>query len=367
MKKKIILFIDNLGSGGAQRQIVNLGILLKEAGYDVNILMYSNKIFYKEILVQYNIPIMLINGNNYLLRILRICFYLKRSHADIVITFLETPGFLACLSKIGGVKWKLITSERSAKMETFINKKNRVYNIFERFSDVKVCNSQNAKKMWEKYYPQYRNKYYVIYNPILINLKDNKFNKQKNNKKLKITVVASYQKLKNPLRVIEALALLNNEEKKYIEIDWYGRKEVTIGNNIIYDEAVKLIEKYNLQNVIHLHGETNQIYSIMNKSDVVGLFSTVEGLPNVICEGMMLGKPIIMSRVSDYEVLIDGNGVLCDANCPMSICEALRELINSSKEKLLEMGEISKNKADNLFSTKKILNQWISLIEKLTK
>lgn len=41
-----------------------------------------------------------------------------------------------------------------------------------------------------------------------------------------------------------------------------------------------LIRQYDLQNVIYLHEEDKNIANIMNKSDVVALFSSVEGLPN---------------------------------------------------------------------------------------
>ena len=48
--KKIILFTDNLGSGGAQRQVANVAVLLKKARYDVSVLVYQDNPFYKHIL-----------------------------------------------------------------------------------------------------------------------------------------------------------------------------------------------------------------------------------------------------------------------------------------------------------------------------
>lgn len=366
--KRIVLFIDNLGSGGAQRQIVNLGILLKNKGYDVSVLVYADLPFYKDILDKNNIPLNMIDGNNYLLRIIRVRSFLRKCGADVVIAFLETPGFLACISKIGGAKWKLITSELSAKQETFTDKKTRFYNVFERYSDAKVCNSENAKKMWEQYYPQYKEIYSVIYNPVILSTSDNLEQKKKGKEnKVLVTVAASYQKLKNPLGVIEALNLLSEEERKQLRIEWYGRKEVVTGDTAIYDKAVRKIEDYKLQDTIRLNAETSKIYQLMIQSDAVGLFSTVEGLPNAICEGMMLGKPIIMSRVSDYEILTDGNGILCDAESPDSIKCALQVLLNCSDEKLQEMGTHSKKKAEQLFSERVVGEQWVELIERITK
>lgn len=364
--KKILLFIDNLGSGGAQRQLVNLAILLKNHSYDVSMAVYGDNPFYKHILDDENIPVSLVKNNGTLSRILATRRFIRRAGADVVIAFLETPGFLACLAKVGGAKFKLVTNELSAKMSTFTSKRNRIFNFFERYSDAKICNSENAKKMWEKYYPQYKDKYGVIYNPVIIPAEENLSQSTPGGEKRRITVAASYQKLKNPLGVIEALNLLSPEERERLEIEWYGRAEVTTGNTEIYDRAQALIKEYGLSSCIRLNPETSEIYQKMAESDAVGLFSTVEGLPNAICEGMMLGKPIIMSRVSDYDVLTDGNGFPCDPT-PESIKDALKEFLATPTEALKEMGDISRQKAMKLFSREAIAKQWVALIETLTK
>lgn len=360
--KKIILFIDNLGSGGAQRQIVNLAILLKKRGYDISVLIYADQPFYKGLLDEQGIPIHLVSAKGYLKRIIKIRKYLRSSAQDVVIAFLETPGFIANISKIGGVRWKLITNELSAKKSTFINKKNRIYNLFERFSDAKVCNSVNALRLWEQHYPQYTDKYCVIYNPVIIPHNNLASIIEKENKRC-LVIAASYQELKNPLGLIEALRNLDIEVRSKLEIHWYGRIEVTIGNTKIYEEACKRIKDYQLQDCIHLHSETNEIYKIMAKSTAVGLLSKVEGLPNTICEAMMLGKPVIMSRVSDYDVLVDGNGFLCDPSSCESIGAALCDFVNASNQQLKVMGEKSRDLAEKYFTPDKIVQQWIDLIE----
>lgn len=360
--KKITLFIDNLGSGGAQRQIVNLAVLLKQKGYDVSLLVYADVPFYKPLLDQQEIPVNLRTSRSIIGRIYRIRKYLRSTKQDVVIAFLETPGFLACLSKIGGARWKLITSERSAKESTFTNRKNRIYNRFERFSDAKVCNSVNALNLWKKHYPQYSDRYCVIYNPVMIPERYLSAETIQADKR-SIVVAASYQELKNPLGVIEALRKLDVSDRERIEIDWYGQTEVTTGNSEIYQEACRRVKVYGLEQSIHLHPATDQIYQHMSESTAVGLFSKVEGLPNTICEAMMLGKPITMSKVSDYNTLVDGNGFLCDPNSYDSICNALRSFLHASDEELTEMGRRSRALAEGLFMPESVVQQWIRLIE----
>ena len=101
----------------------------------------------------------------------------------------------------------------------------------------------------------------------------------------------------------------------------------------------------------------------MNEADVVALFSELEGLPNAICEGMMIGKPVIMTKVSDYANLVDeSNGVLCDWDNPDSIKDALVCVINLSEKQLIELGENSMEKSKMLFSKDIILNLWVELL-----
>ncbi len=358
--KKVLCFIDNLGSGGAQRQLVNTAIMLKNEGYEIEFVIYNDNMFFKKHLDEAGIGVELILAKNMSDRVFKVRKRLKKSDADVVIAYLETPGFLACLSKGFGTKWKLITSERSAKESTFRGKRHAIFNRFERRSNYKVCNSNNAKNMWKEHFPKYEKKLRVIYNPVI--MPEMPAPVSCGDGKLHIVVAASYQKLKNSLGVIEALKLLGEEERNKIKIDWYGRIVVDGTNRTVYDESVRRIEEYKLAGCIELHEDTNDIYTVMNNADVVGLFSTVEGLPNAICEGMMLGKPIVMSRVSDYDVLTEENGILCDTD-PESIARALEEIVNLPKEKLHEMGLKSKEKAEKLFGREHIIKQWIELIE----
>ncbi len=359
---KILCFIDNLGSGGAQRQMVNIAVLLKSKGVDVSFVVYGRQDFYKHILNKEEIPVHCIDADSPLKRICKVYSYLKRSDADTVITFMETPNFLACLAKALGAKWRLVTSERSAKEETFRGLKQAIYNWFERFSDAKMCNSYNAKRLWEKHYPQYADKLSVIYNAVIIN---DEFAKQRvlENKPLRLVIAASYQQLKNPIGVVEALRLLTSEERKKIHIDWYGRKEVTTGNSLVWSKAQNLIRQYGIEESITLNDATKEIYKHMYNADTVGLFSTVEGLPNIVCEGMALGKPIIMTRVSDYEVLTNGNGISCNPDAA-SIADALRQFIDLAPSVREEMGHKSREKAKSLFSQETVVNQWIEICKK---
>jgi len=272
---------------------------------------------------------------------------------------LETSNFIACFSAIGKHKWKLITNERSCNELSFKGIENKIYKKFEGFSDYTICNSNVARDLWIKHIPKFKDKIGVIYNYIDISyIYDDVEYTPLNNGVVNISVVASYQYIKNVVTVVKALSMLTDEERKKLKINWYGRIEVVEGDTRAYDEACELINYYSLNSIIELHKENKNIYSIMKQSDFVGLFSVYEGLPNVICEALCLGKHIIMTPVSDYSILLKNNGIFCESFDACSIAAMLKSAILLNKDTILKIGYASKQIANNLFDSDNIYRQW---------
>lgn len=354
--------IDNLGSGGAQRQLTTIAPLLKQQGNDVEVLCYHGSDFFAQRLIDNSIKIHWITPKSYIKRVFKIRRFIRRGGYDAVVSFLDIPDFLNCLAAVGGHKWKVITSERSAN-ETFIKSRmGRVVGWLKSYSDAIVCNSENARQMWLKYYPQYESKLKIIYNIVYIHNINTMYIPCRDGK-THIVVAASYQYLKNPINVVKAVANLSSDDKERLRLDWYGRREITVGDTKAYDEAQKLVDDNGLQNIVNLNDATNAVIDKMNEADVVGLFSSVEGLPNAICEGMSISKPVIMTRISDYSVFVSNdNGVLCDWDNIQSITDGIRQLINMPLDGLIQLGIKSKEKSDILFDKKRNLKKWQDII-----
>lgn len=358
---KVLFLSPNLGrgGGGAERQIVTVACLLKEAGCDVGFLCYADGDFYAHILNDKQIPIQWFKYSNYFKRLFGVRKFIRKGNYDAVISFLETPNFLNNFAAVGGKRWKVITGERSAQERTFMSRKGKVFCWFQRYADYIVCNSDNARKMWMKHYPAYESKLRTIYNNVTLQPVTSEYIPKKDGK-LHIVVAASYLDVKNPFGLVKALSMLPDDEKRMIHVDWYGKNDDH--RKAVYDGMNKQIMEYPLHN-ISLHPAIENIQDKMNEDDIVAIFSKYEGLPNAICEGMMLGKPIVMTRVSDYAVLVDEtNGFLCDWDKPETIKDALVQAIHSCREELLAMGKVSKSRAESLFSAESIKNKWMSLI-----
>ena len=87
--KKIVLFTDCLGAGGAQRQLVGLAIMLKAKGYDMTVATYHNIDFYKKQLDDAGVRNLVIpNGSNKKKRIWAERTFLKNERPDWVVSYL---------------------------------------------------------------------------------------------------------------------------------------------------------------------------------------------------------------------------------------------------------------------------------------
>jgi len=360
---KRLLFINpRLATGGAERQIVTVACLLKQSGYSVDFLCYSYGDFFENTLKKEGIKVYW-KQHNYLFRLISCTRFIQKGNYDVVISFLPTPCFINCFSAMIRKKWKVITGERSSVVK-------RPRNIFEKFSlwlyrysDVIVCNSDNARHLWESTYPHLTNKMMTIHNAVLAKCDDNATYSPRKNDKLHICVAARFSHVKNSIGVINALLQMTVEERNRFVIDWYGMQTINLTDSSVYDETRRLIENNGLESCFITHEETNDIMNKMWESDCVALFSKYEGFPNTICEGMTIGKPVILSRVSDYDLIVENNGILCDWDNPASIKDAILTMAGKSIAELESMGKESKKKAEALFSPDVIKDMWINIIE----
>jgi len=358
----LLFLIDSLGSGGAQRQLTNLAILMRQRGHEVRILTYYPLGFFRATLEENQIGFVCVDERRWWMRLWKIRQIIRKGRQDVVLSFLNTPNFFACVSAIGGRRWGLVIGERSAQQSSFTSFRGWFVKSVAGQADFIVTNSARARDLWVRYFPRFGRKLRTIYNAVVLSRVVAPIGEMWGDKKFRILVAASYQKLKNMNGLIEAINLLDDKHKQRLLVSWYGQMEATHGNDQPYKDAVRQVHRYQLGSVITLNSAVSDIHERMASSDIVGLFSFYEGLPNVICEAMALGKPIIMSRVSDTDVLVDDqNGFLCNAYDILSIAEAIKQAMDCSKEQLERMGTCSLKKASRLFQPNLVVDAYLGL------
>ncbi len=348
-----------MGSGGAQRQLVELGKGFKARGHEVLFLTYHDITFFKPDLEAAHIPVKTVLEPNYLKRIFKIRKVIRQEKPNVVLSFLESSNFMATLAGFPNRKWKLIVGERSANPEILTSKKLRFYRKFHFFTDYVVSNSHKNLELVRKIIPTIKNeKLKVIYNSV--NIPAMNYFSVSNQDKTHIVIAASYRTVKNLDGLIEAVYLLSAHYQSKLKIEWFGAISM---DRKYYDINKQKIKKLKLEHIIQLNDKTNQVAEKIKMSDFVGLFSHYEGFPNAICEAMAMGKPVIVSKVSDIPLFIkEGiNGFLCDSRSAESIKNALIKAIDSDAQQRLEMGENNYCIASGKFNKDVIVEQYLNL------
>lgn len=361
---KILCVIDSLTSGGAQRQLVELSKALQKEHNDVSFLTYYSDEFYLKEISEFNIKYSCIIEPNYLIRLCKMRRYIRHGSYDVVISFLEASGFICQISGFPFRTWTLIVGERSANPNIKKSFKLILYRWFHFFSDFVVANSYKNLKIVKEISPFLsKRKCKVIYNSIDFNKwKSDPTNYvfRKNNKFI-LLIAASHQHLKNLDGLIEGVNLLSKSLKDQLHIHWYGKSNMDNS----YFLGKQKIKKYNLNSNFYFFDATLEIEERMKEADGIGLFSHYEGLPNTVCEGMALGKPIIATNVSDISLFIEDNvsGFLCEANDPSTIANSLEKLLELSEEEIINMGIANRKIAFKYFNIDSIVKEYQELWE----
>lgn len=360
---KILCFIDSLGSGGAQRQLVNLAVSFISNGHDVEILTYHNENFYIQEIEASGIKYTTIPPCSYAKRIWRCRKHIRNGKYDAVLSFLEIPSLIAELATIPYHNWVNVAGERSAAPRILKTFKGRMLRYIHMLSDYVVANSSCNLKLIKVACPFLREKKLkVIYNQYDINGKlspERYIKEEKDDNNFHLLVAASHQRLKNLENLAIAIKLLPDKEREHIIVDWYGNKQTDF-----YNESLKIIKDLGVEKNFSLHEPTLEIYSKMSNADAIGLFSLYEGLPNTICEAMCLAKPVIATNVSDNSILIRNEKLISDPTSPEDISKSLSYLLNLTKEELNKIGNNNRKKAVELFSRDYITNQYLGILKK---
>jgi len=365
MKKKVLLVIDNLGSGGAQNQLTLLGVGLKEQGFDVSVFTYHKSVFFASRLEKNNIPTIFSSKKGKLG--LSVIFSLaKKINTDsyhAVISFLDTPNFYSTLASfISNKKTKLIVSYRSKtnfSEEGFINKTTKY--LINKNADVIVSNSYHERNTWIKNYPSFEPKWNVIYNVV----DKKKFNRNPNAKrKDHFLVVGSVGPWKNGICVIDAINYLK-KKGRIINLKWIGKKVLSRPIRKEYVEKMEsLVKLYGLENQWTWVDPTAKIEEEYHSCKALILASKTEGLPNVVCEALSCGTPCIVSNVLDHPILVKSglNGLLFNPDNPESLAGAISSIQEMSEDQYDNMKLNASKQANKLFNFETFINQYVNLI-----
>ena len=317
--KKLLFAAYSLDIGGIEKALVTLTNYLQKCGYEITIVLEKKQgIFLKEL--NENIKIIEYrpdeSKNTLIRKIKNLCNRLKfivkykgkYDFSACFATYSISSSFISRVASKNSALWghadylTLFDNDKT-KMKEFFIKRN-----YQKFKHV-IFVSKEGRDSFVKVFPEMKDKI-LICNNLIDSKKINKLAKEKicESKDEVVTTFINVgrhdEKQKRLTRIIEA--------SKKLKADGYQFKVLLVGDgpdSEFYKEEV--IKKELQENIIFL-GKKQNPYPYFKIADCVILTSDYEGYPVVFLESFILNKPIITTKVSDYEQVEGKYGYVVD-------------------------------------------------------
>lgn len=414
-KKNVLLIINQLYGGGAQRVIANLSIEFSRL-FNVTIVIYNDidkVVFdYRGDLVKINLPYTSDRFNNSLYKRLarfvsltrQIKKIKKEKKIDVAISFMEASNFVNILS---AVKEKTIISVRSYLSHEFDdNPRLKIFKpliklLYNRANVVVVPAQLTGVDLVENFGVD-QNKIRVIYNFI-----DKEVIVSLAKKAIQTPIEQVYQQR----RTIVNIGRFNQQKAQHllpavlkeVHKTYPGVKMIILGDGPLKEKIIKeavvhgltVFDNTNysatestdiLQYDIYLVGFAENPYPYLLKSQIFIKSSIFEGFPNVVIEAMTLGLPVISTdcasgpreilspfsdvykqaseaEYSEYGILVPTfKGDEASRNIFVKASAgALTDLLANEDKRRYYTGQSKKRTED--FTRDKIIGEWIDLVK----
>ncbi len=366
---RLLCFIDYLGSGGAQRQLTFLARHLKKSGVDVEVLTYHESDFFIPVLAEAGINVETVRGGGRFTKVFSLRKSIRARKFDVLLAFLNAPALYAEIAALPRRRWGLVVSERLAVPGSSMG-----FARFRRYlhglADYVTTNSHTNRLLIEKAVPGLTGKVVTIYNALdLEYFSPLQGPVPAGDGRLRFVVLASHQLKKNLLGLVEAAhQVVQAAPELDFTIEWFGRFDAGKngpGDTGPFEQAKRRIETFRIQDRFIFREPTSDVAAVYRRADALILPSFYEGLPNVVCEAMACGRPVLMSNVCDAENLVreGDNGFLFDPRDPADMARAILRFAALSGDDRKLMGEKSRKRAVILFNPERFAAHYRRVLE----
>ncbi len=293
---------------------------------------------------------------------------IRRNKPDCIISFLNTPNLIGVFSSLRPGRIPLIVSERSLDIHGKTMSNRIRFNAF-RMADRVVTNSQSQSKFIADNYPFLKTKTVVIPNCVDLD-KFHPQQKQQSRPGKRLIVAASVIPVKNTHRLIKAVKLANQDAEVPILVDWFGNNLFVDGKptpaSKYFIEARDLVTQLGLESEFKFHDTVSDIHSRFASYDAVCLPSLFEGCPNIVCEAMSSGMPVLASNISDLQTLFGNFELLFEPTSIESIASTLKQFAQMSNTSLDQIGKQNRIEAKKRFSPERFAASYDKLVHLVT-
>lgn len=363
--KKVVIFINSLSIGGAERQACILAGGLADRGYDVTLTTYGDVSDLYSFSSKVH-RVHLAPGKGKIIKMIAIWKYFILLKTDWVISFTQRSSFFCLRPLIFRSKKtiRVIASERNTTIgDPGRIEKELMGNLYKRV-DYIVPNSYKQREHIIKEKPHYEAKTIAITNYTDTNTYFP--SPLPGGNVLQIGIFSRYSEQKNCMRFVEVVKKLKEKTSQRFVFNWYGDRFIKdTRQNPMFESMSERVKEYGLNDCIVLNDMTRDVVGEMVKFDACCLPSLYEGFSNSVSEAICCGKPCLVSDVADNGVMVKNrlNGFLFNPLSVDSMVNAFLDFFNLSKEERQQMGNASRERAKALFNLDVFIQKYIDLIE----
>lgn len=356
-KIRVMLYINTLMRGGAERVITLLSEQFAKAGHDVSLVTSfscSQEYVVYEKVKRYNLE----NGKKLQSRIVRNCSRIIKLRnlcnslkPDILISFMQEPSFRAILATVG-LPVKMIVSVRNDPNKEYGGAIGRIIGKYILpMADGCVFQTEQAKTWFPK---RLQDKAAVIMNPV-----DDAFFGVKREWPQHVVTVGKLGPQKNHAMLIEAFSMIASK---------YPDQKLLIYGAGEYEEMLRQqIQNLGLEDRVLLKGRTENVQDVLATAKIFSLPSDYEGMPNALMEALAAGVPSVSTDCpcgGPRTLIQDGeNGLLVPVGDAKAMADAMDRLLGDAIA-AERMGLKAKQSAE-LYHPEKIFCEWEEYINRV--
>ena len=368
---KVLIIIDSLGSGGAERSTEVLCDYLAEREVDFQLLaLDERKVGVQARMEAKGYDISFLRKRNFFLQVKEITGFIKRGDYDLVNSILFRSNlrtrFAKAITRFLHLESLVNTTySKERLLDKQVNHNAlKVFKFLDKLSASRCVDhfhsiTETVKIHYIKQIGLKPARITVVprgRKPIIARYEERP---AKTNKKVKIINVGRHEFQKGQIYLLKAAKVL--KEKGYdFQLDIYGRE------GTVTPELKNFVKSNYLHDCVHLAGYSSNIPDLLLQSDIFAFSSLYEGLGGALIEAQAAGLPVVCNdiKVLNEVVKADENGKFFDVHQPASIVEALSFFIKNP-EKRIEYGKKSLQNYQNRFqeaeNNRKLLELYVKL------
>lgn len=359
----VVLVVDDLGYGGAERQVVELANNMDSGRFDVHVCALSDHLPLSHTLTDAERRLHVVKKSNRfdVTVIRRLARLLRDLNADVVHGFLFSAEIASRIAgRMAGTKL-IVGSERNANRQ-IARKHAFVYRLTQGCRDITVANSNAGAESNARAFKRPLSEYRVVHNGV----DTERFrpgNGAETRRQLAIPasaplvgVFANFKKQKNHAMTFRAFRQVLNAfpEARLLLVgappaDSRGRLDA------YHAQLYRLADELGIRDQCLFVGHQDTTEHLYPACDVTVLSSYHEGTPNVLLESMACGVPVVATRVCDnaYVVKEGEAGYLVDIDDEAALADCVG-LILGDCDRRRQMGRNARHWVCEEFSTRRL-------------